>query len=242
MSKLTPFRPPRSHDHGLQLYLYNCSIMSSTVARSPTPNSSLHSPDYGLQVRTIMASKCTPKLTQSRPASSQNHGLQVHLQTCTVTACKYVFKEWRRVYGNTGVTEAERVTGSIYSADPGVDRHHLISILSSHIMKIHTLSFPTFGLTLSVSDVVDPQRQVVSCLLTQFLCSSNQNRSFSSIPCECHERCGGEFMVGSLTSSSIVSPLWPPSSASLDVLSMGVSWCSSDCAPVPCAARLTVCI
>jgi len=75
------------------------------------------------------------------------------------------------VYGDTGVTEVERVTGSIYSTDPGVDRHHLISISSYHTMKIHTLSFPTFGLRSSVRDVdpckcVDPQCRVVSCLLT----------------------------------------------------------------------------
>jgi len=54
------------------------------------------------------------------------------------------------------------VTGSIYSADPGVDRHHLISISSYHTMKIHTLSFPTFGLTRSVRDIVDPRNCVGS--------------------------------------------------------------------------------
>jgi len=52
------------------------------------------------------------------------------------------------------------VTGSIYSADRGVDRHHLISISYNHTMKIHTLSFPTFGLTRSVCDIVDPHNCV----------------------------------------------------------------------------------
>jgi len=67
------------------------------------------------------------------------------------------------------------VTGSVYSADPGVDRHHLIFISSYHTMKIHTLSFPTFGLTRCVRDFVDPcncvdpQCGVVSYLLTRFL-------------------------------------------------------------------------
>jgi hypothetical protein len=48
-------------------------------------------------------------------------------------------------------------------------------------MTIHTLSFPTFGSTCSVSDLVEPhncmdgQYQVVSYHLTQFLYSSNQN-------------------------------------------------------------------
>jgi len=47
------------------------------------------------------------------------------------------------VYGDAGVTEVDRVTGSIYSADPGVDRHHLISISSYHTKKIHSI-FPNF--------------------------------------------------------------------------------------------------
>jgi hypothetical protein len=49
-------------------------------------------------------------------------------------------------------------------------------------------------------------------------------------------------MVGSPPSSSIISPQRPPSGGSLKVLSIGVSRCSSDYAPVPAAARLTVCI
>ena len=49
------------------------------------------------------------------------------------------------------------------------------------MMKIHTLSFPTFGLTRSVREFVYPQRRVVSYLLTRFPCSSNQNCSFLSI-------------------------------------------------------------
>jgi len=70
-----------------------------------------------------------------------------------------------------------------YLADPGVDRHHLISISSYHSMKIHNLSFPTVGLTCSVRDIVeprnwvDPQRSVVSYYLAEFLSSSNQNHS-----------------------------------------------------------------
>ena len=59
------------------------------------------------------------------------------------------------MYGDTRVMEVDRVNGSIYSADPGVDRHYLISISSSHTMRIHTLSFPTVGFTRSVQDIVD---------------------------------------------------------------------------------------
>ena len=64
------------------------------------------------------------------------------------------------MYRDTGVTEVERVTGSIYSAHPGVDRH-LISILSYHTMKIHSLSQP-FGLTRSVRDIMDTRNWVGS--------------------------------------------------------------------------------
>ena len=87
----------------------------------------------------------------------------------------YIFKERRRLYGDTGVTEVDRVMGSIYSADPGVDRHHLISVSCYHTMKIHALSFQTFGLTRSVRDprnCVDPHGRVVSYVLT-FLRSSS---------------------------------------------------------------------
>jgi len=136
--------------------------------------------------------------------------------------------------------------GSIYSADTGVDRCYLISISSYYTMKIYTLSFPTFDLTHSVCDFVvplnclDAQRRVVSYPLTWFIHSSNQNHSFSWIPFGCRVRCGGVLMVGSLPSSSIVAPQRPPSGASLKVLSMDVSRCSSDYAWVPSAARLTV--
>jgi len=104
--------------------------------------------------------------------------------------------------------EVDRVTGSIYSADPRVDRHHLISISSYHPTKIHTVSFPTFGLTRSVWEFVDsricvdPQCRVVSYLLTQFLRCSNQKPSFSLFLFGCRERCDEVLMVGSLPSSS----------------------------------------
>ena len=66
------------------------------------------------------------------------------------------------MYGDTGVTEVERVTGSLYSADPGVDRH-LISILSYHTMTIHYLS-QLFGLTRSVRNIMDPRNWVGSSM------------------------------------------------------------------------------
>jgi len=181
--RLARLRPASSHDHGLQVHLQTHLIAAShcifefnsvsaskcisKLARSWPPSVSPDPLDYGLQVRTIMASKCISKLARSWPPSAS--------QTRSI---KYIIKERQRLYGDTGVTEVDRVTGSIYSADPGVDRHHLISISTYHTMKIHNLSFPTFGLTRSVRDFVDPcncvdpHGRVVSYLLT-FLHSSS---------------------------------------------------------------------
>ena len=115
------------------------------------PSASLSSLHLGLQVqpqiRLISAYRCISKLDRLRPPSaspnSLDHSLGVYLETLSITASKYIFKEQQLVYGDTGVTEVDRVTGSIYSADPGLDRHHLISISSYHTMKIHSI-FPNF--------------------------------------------------------------------------------------------------
>jgi len=137
-----------------------------------------------------------------------DHRLQVHLQGATAVVGRY--------RGNGGGQ-----SDGIYSADPGVGRYHLISISSYHSMTIPTLCFPTFGLTCFVRDFMDPcncmdpQCRVVSYLLTRFLRSSNHHRSFSWIPFRCRRTCGGVLMLGSLPSSSIVSPQRPSSGASL---------------------------
>jgi len=155
ISKLARLQPPRSLDHSLQVHFQTRSITASEFTRSQPPGLYQTLLEYGLQVRTIMASKCITNLARLQRPSLHDRSLQVHLQTRSIAAFKYIFKEQHRVYGDTGVTEVERVMGSIYSADPGVDRHHLISISSYHTMKIHTLSVPTFGLTHSVCDVMD---------------------------------------------------------------------------------------
>jgi len=148
-----------------------------------------------------MASKCISNLAQSQPpsTSSRSDG------GCTEIQGQRRWIEWQ----------------GVYSADHKVDRHHLISISYYHTMKIHTLSFPTFGLPRAVWDVVDPQHRVVSYLLTRFLHILNQNRSFWWILSGCCERWGWVLMVGSLSSSSIVLLQWPPSSVSLSFL----NWC-----------------
>jgi len=140
---------PESLGHSLRLHLQTRSITASKCI---------------FWVQSISATKCISEFIRSRSPSAS--------QPCSI---KYIFKERRRLYGDTGVTEVDRVTGSIYLADPGVDRHHLISISSYHTMKIHTLCFRTFDLTRYVRDprnCVDPHGRVLSYLLT-FLHSSS---------------------------------------------------------------------
>jgi len=112
---------------------------NSKLPRSRPPSVSPNWLDYSLQVRMSMVSKCISKLTRSGPPSaslsSLDPSLQVHIQTRSITASKcisefsrstspsasqtglikYIFQERRRLYGDTGVTEVDRVTGSIRS-------------------------------------------------------------------------------------------------------------------------------
>jgi len=109
------------------------------------------------------ASKYSSNLAHSQPASaslsSLNLGLQLHHKTRSIMASKIIVKKQWWVYRDTGVTEVECATQSIYSGDPGVDRQHPIFISSCHTTKIHTLSFPTFGLTRTFQDFMDPHGQ-----------------------------------------------------------------------------------
>ena len=127
ISKLARLRPPSSHDHGLQMHLQTRSITAFKC----------------ISEFTITASKCISTLARLRPPSSHDHGLQLHPQTGSITASKciseftqslspsasqtrsikYIFKERRRLYGDTGVTEVDRVTGSIHSADRSQSRY-----------------------------------------------------------------------------------------------------------------------
>jgi len=162
ISKLARLLPPSASlnllDYGLQVHhpirSITVSKWISNLAWIWPPCSHHHCLQVHLQICSIRASKCISKLVRLRPPGSHDQGLQVHPQTRSLTASKYILKERRRVYWDTGVTEVDRVTGSIYSADPGVDRHHLISISIYHKMRIHTLSFPTFGLSCSVRAVL----------------------------------------------------------------------------------------
>jgi len=82
---------------------------------------------------------------------------------------------------------------------------------------------------------VDPHGRVVSYLLTLFLRSSSQNRSFSRIPFGCRERCGGVLMMGSLPSSSAVSPQRTPSSSNVVMMAQNLSIHTA----VPLCKRMT---
>jgi len=188
-SRLPPNRPLLSTplislDHSLQVHLQTRSITASQcisefrttaskciseLARSRPPSSHNHGLQLHLRTRSITASKCITKLARSRPPSaspnSLDHGLHVHLSTRLITASKYIVNERRRVFGDTGVTEVDWATGSTYSGDPGVDRHHLIfitsgsmqlrgfsrpgSIISSHLLP-RVLELEWFFLTNSV--------------------------------------------------------------------------------------------
>jgi len=96
-SILAWLRPPRSHDHGLQVHLHTrlitISECISKFTRSRPPSVSPDSLDHGLQAhlqtRSITASKCISKLTWLWSSNSLDHGLQVHLQTRSITASKF---------------------------------------------------------------------------------------------------------------------------------------------------------
>ena len=138
----SPIASPTSLNHDLQVHLHTRSIVGSQwiskLALSRPPSASLSSLDFGLQVhlqtRLIMASECISEFTQSCPPSaslsSLNLGLQVHLSTRPITPSKYIVNERWQVHGDTGVMELYCATGSTYSGNPRVDRHHLIVILS----------------------------------------------------------------------------------------------------------------
>jgi len=175
----------------------------SILARSQPQSESPNSIDHGFQVRLL---------------SSLNLGLQVHLHTCSIPASKcitefirslsqsasqlrlikYIFREQRQLSGDSpGILKVETITGSLYSADSGVDRHNLLPISSYHTMEIHTLPFPTVGLTCSVRDLVDarnfmdPHGRVVSYLDTfprssSFMSKDDEQRFTQHHPLHCN--------------------------------------------------------
>jgi phenolic acid decarboxylase len=129
-------------------------------------------PNHGIQVhhqsRSITDSNCITTVVQLRPSYSHDHRIQVCLQVFFIAVMKCISKGQRLVYSATRGTVMDRVKRSKYLAQPGVDRHHLISVSPYHIMTILTLCFATFGLTHSVYDFRHPQCRGVLNIVTRF--------------------------------------------------------------------------
>ena len=164
-SNLARSRPPSasvsSLNLGLQVHLQTHRITSSQciskLAQSRPHSGSLSSLNLSLQLhlqpRSVVASQFISILARSRPRSaslsSLDPGLQLHRQTCSITASMYTCKQQRRLYGDTGVTEVEWASGSIYSGHPRVHRHHPILSYNNNTHSIcpnfwsHSL-FPRF--------------------------------------------------------------------------------------------------
>jgi len=114
-SQLTDELSPGAPSIGCLQVLFQChsitaskciSKLAQSRLRSASPNSLNHSLQMHLQTRSITASKCISEFTQSpSPSASQTRSI------------KYILKEQRRLSGDTGVTEVDRVAGSMYSAD-----------------------------------------------------------------------------------------------------------------------------
>ena len=137
------------------------SKYSSNLAQSWPPGASLNSLDHSLQVyltaRSITASKFARLQPPSVSRNSLDCDLQVNPQTRSITAYKYIIYRatppvWRYMGNGGGMSEEEYIFRR--------PRSRLAS--TYHAMKIHTLSFPTFGLTRSVRDMVDPRNRLGS--------------------------------------------------------------------------------
>jgi hypothetical protein len=130
ISKLASSRPPSlsadSLGYNLHVRTFMASKFVSKLARSRSPRAFLSFPDLSpqvnLQTRSITASKCISQVTQSVSPSA-----------CHKRLIKYIFKERQRLYGDTGVTEVDRVTGSIYSADRSLSRYSVCRLVSPDI-------------------------------------------------------------------------------------------------------------
>jgi len=170
ISKLSRLQPPQVH---LQTCSITISECISKITQSGPPSVSPNMLDYRLQVhlqsRSITASMCISEFTQyqspSAYSNSLNHGLQVHLWVHSISVSKcisntldQIYLQWAmavvRLYRGNGGGQSD--WGYILGR-PRSDRHHLISIFSSHTIQFHTLFFPNCGLTRSVRDFVDPR-------------------------------------------------------------------------------------
>jgi len=107
-------------------------------------------------------------------------------------------------YGDTGITEIDSATGSIYLDNPGVDRHHPILKITHSIFpntRSHAL-LPSFHRSKQFVQFI--MVGIASYPLTLFVRSSSQNRLFSQIPFGYHARCARVLMTECLRSSSSI--------------------------------------
>jgi len=116
-----------SLDLSLLVHLQTPSITGSKCISEFTRSVGLQ---VHLQLRSIAASTWISEFTGSQSQSvspnTLDYGLKVNVQGATTVGLRY------------RVMEVDRVTGSIYSAGPRVDRH-LISISSYDTMDIHSV-------------------------------------------------------------------------------------------------------
>jgi len=104
MTKHARLQPLSFHYHRLQLPAKTCSIMTSKLAWSWSPNALQNSLDYGLEVplhiHLIMASKCIPNLTGSWYLSALSHSVDHRLQrllwapSVINSKCVFQFTPW----------------------------------------------------------------------------------------------------------------------------------------------------
>ena len=124
-STASKYSPPISIDHALQGYLPTHSFTASKLITEFTQSQPLcaspNSLDPSLQVHpwvpSIPGYMCISNLAwswlPSAPLSSLALSLQVLPQSHSIMVSQYIVREWWRVYGDTGVTEVNRLMGSI---------------------------------------------------------------------------------------------------------------------------------
>jgi len=104
------------------------------------PNLRVHRLHLNLWAYLILDPNCITKLSRSQSPRaswySLNLDLDVHYHIRSSLASNYIWTDGQGGYYFQGVTEVDRVTGTIYLANPGVDRHHLNSISLYHTMQM----------------------------------------------------------------------------------------------------------
>ena len=134
-----------------------------------------------------------------------------HIGLCCSYKIRYIIALSMSLYiytsRDTGITEIDSATGSIYFGVPRVDRHHHI-IQNTHSPLPSSWSralLPSFRTSTPFVWFI-MAGYIPSYDLTLFLRCSSWNRSFSQIPFGYHPRCGRVFQMGGLRSSPTVSP------------------------------------